>query len=121
MPAAAHRSASSRLRSTLSLWRRAIALIFAAAPRLVTAMAVLMPLQAFLPVGTLWASRGVVNAAAQTIGPIGPPTNAGAGLPLPSWIAIAVGLIVAQQLAAPLFRAAQQAAGYLVTTHIGGG
>jgi ATP-binding cassette, subfamily B, bacterial len=120
MPAAAHRSASSRLRSMLSLWRRAIALIFAAAPRPVTAMAVLMLLQAFLPIGTLWASRGVVNAAAQAIGLSGPATNAGAGLPLPSWIAIAVGLTVAQQLAAPLFRAAQQAAGDLITTHIGG-
>jgi hypothetical protein len=104
MPAGAPRHLSARVGSTLTLWRRAIALIIAAAPRPVTAMAVLMLLQAFLPVGTLWASRGVVNAAAQTVGLGGPATNAGAGLPLPSWIAIAVGLIVAQQLAAPLFR-----------------
>ena len=80
----AHRSVSARVVSTLTLWRRAIALVFAAAPRLVIAMAVLMLLQAFLPVGALWASRGVVNAAAQTIGLSGPATNAGVGLALPS-------------------------------------
>ena len=114
------RAALAHVALTFSLWRRTLALVFTAAPRPVIAMAVLMLLQAFLPVGTLWASRGVVNAAAQSIGLSGPATDAGTGLPLPSWIAIAVGLIVAQQLAAPLFRAAQQAAGDLMHLHIGG-
>lgn len=50
-----------RLQLTVSLSRRSLALVFAAAPRQATAMAALMLLQAFLPIGTLWASRGVVN------------------------------------------------------------
>jgi len=70
-----------RIRPALSLWRRTLVLIFAAAPRQAAAMAAIMLLQAFLPVGTLWASRGVVNAAARAVGLAGPATGDG-GLPL---------------------------------------
>jgi ATP-binding cassette subfamily B protein len=113
------RALVTQLGSTLSLWRRSLALVFAAAPRPVAAMAVLMLGQAFLPIGTLWASRAVVNAAARTFGLAAPATGS-AGLPLSAWIAVAVAFIVLQQLLTSLFHAAQQAAGDLVTTHIGG-
>ena len=111
---------SRQVRATVTLWRRTLRLVFAAAPQAVTTMAVLMLVQAFLPVGTLWASRAVVNTAARTLGLVGAATTAGAGLPLPFWIAVAVGLIVTQQVLAPLFHDAQRAAGDLVTTHVGG-
>ena len=46
------------------------------------AMVALMLGQAFLLVGTLWASRAVVNAAASTFGLAAPTTGGSAGLPL---------------------------------------
>ncbi|HEV7215369.1 MAG TPA: hypothetical protein VGP33_09620, partial [Chloroflexota bacterium] len=119
MPGEARPGAFGRLRSTLSLWRRTVALIFAAAPRQTTAMVGLMLLQAFLPVGTLWASRGVVNAAALATGLSRITTN-GADLPLGAWISLVVGMIVVQQLLAPFFQAAQESASDRLTAHVNG-
>ncbi len=108
-----------RIRPALSLWRRTLVLIFAAAPRQAAAMAAIMLLQAFLPVGTLWASRGVVNAAARAVGLAGPATGDG-GLPLGTWVGLAMALIIAQQLLAPFFQAAQESASDRLTIHVNG-
>jgi len=75
--------------------------------------------QAFLPVATLWASRGVVNAAARAFGLAGPAAGdptLGVGV----WIGIAVVAILGQQLLGPLFQAAQEAAGERVVVHVNG-
>ena len=119
MPGGSPRSASVRLGSTLTLWRRTLAFVFSAAPRQATAMVMLMLLQAFLPVGTLWASRGVVNAAARATG-LPDSATGGAGLPLGAWIGLAVGIIVLVQLLAPFFQAAQEAASDRLTAHVNG-
>ncbi|MGI8914451.1 MAG: ABC transporter ATP-binding protein [Chloroflexota bacterium] len=110
---------TAQLRTTFTLWRRSLALVFAAAPRQATAMVMLMLGQAFLPVGTLWASRGVVNAAARAFGLTGPATG-GAALPLGAWIGLAVGIIIVQQLLAPFFQAAQESASDRLTAHVNG-
>ena len=97
--------AGARLQLTVTLWRRSLALVVIAAPQLALAMTVLMLLQAFLPVGTLWASRGVVNAAARALGVVGPAVGGPAQVPLSLWIALAVGLtLLLQNTPTPAFR-----------------
>ncbi|MGH2354350.1 MAG: ABC transporter ATP-binding protein [Chloroflexota bacterium] len=111
----------AQLSATFTPWRRSLALVISAAPQQATAMGGLMLVQAFLPVGTLWASREVVDAAARTFGLAGAAAGAaGIDWPLPVWVAVAVGLIVAQQLIAPLFQAVQESAGDRVTAHVNG-
>ena len=110
-------SLPERLGQTLFRWWRTIALVFAAAPRQAAALGLTMMLEAVLPVGTLWASRGVVNTAVRTFSEPGPAT---AAVPLAVWISLAVGLIVAQQLLLPLSRAAQEAVSDHVITHVNG-
>ena len=102
----------------VALWGRTLALVWVAAPRTAAAMGALLVLQAAMPIGALWASRGVIDAAAGTFGLAGPTT--GGGVPLSVWIGVAVALIVAQQLLAPLVQAAQEAAGDAVTAHVNG-
>jgi hypothetical protein len=58
-------SVREQIAASATLWRRSLALVFAAAPRTALAVGVLMAVQAVLPLGTLWASRGVVDAAAR--------------------------------------------------------
>ena len=112
-------SSHAALTSTFTLWRRSLALIFQAAPRLTLAMALLMLLQAFLPVATLWASRGVVNAAARQLG-LATGAAAGQDLSLAGWVTLAAIFIVAGQLAAPAFQAAQHAASDRLTAFTNG-
>lgn len=112
--------AGARLRLTVTLWRRSLALVVVAAPRQALTMAVLMLLQAFVPVGTLWASRGVVNAAARALGVAGSAAGGPTQFPLSLWITVAVSLTVAQQIMAPLFQTTQEAAGELLTVHVNG-
>ncbi len=112
--------AGARVQLTFTLWRRSLGLVVVAAPHQALAMAVLMLLQAFLPVGTLWASRGVVNAAARAFGVLGPAAGGTAQVPLSVWIALAVALTVAQQVMAPLFQTTQAAAGELLAVHVNG-
>ncbi|MGI8914394.1 MAG: ABC transporter ATP-binding protein [Chloroflexota bacterium] len=102
------------------LWRRSLALVLTAAPQQTAALGAVMLLQSFLPVGTLWASRGVVNAAVRSFGGMGPTTNGGAALPFAAWIALAVGAIVAQQLLAPFSQAAQEAVSDRLQAHVNG-
>ena len=108
------------LQAATFLWRRSFALVLAAAPKQTAALGVVMLLQAVLPVDTLWASRGVVNAAARSFGGTGPATNGGTALPFAGWIAMAVGAIVAQQLLAPFSQAAQEAVSDRLTAHVNG-
>lgn len=68
-------------------------------------MGVLIALEAGLPAGTFWASRGVVDTAARAFGVIGP---------------AAVGLIAARQLLGPLFQAARESASDRLTAHVNG-
>lgn len=106
-----------RLTSGLWLWRRSLALILKAAPREATAMGLLMALQALLPIGMLWASRGVVDVAARSLAGGGPSTD---GFTLSGWIALAVVAIATQQLLGPLLQAAQEAAGDRLIAHVNG-
>jgi ATP-binding cassette subfamily B protein len=76
-----------------------------------------MLLQAFVPVGTLWASRGVVNAVTRVLGLAG---SGAASLSLTTWIALAVGLIILQQALATLFRATQESLADRLTTFVNG-
>ena len=109
---------SVQLKAAIHLWRRSLALVFAAAPQQTAALGVLMLLQAALPVGVLWASRGIVNAAVRSFS--GDRATVGLALSLSGWIAIAVGVIVIQQLLAPLSQAAQEAVGDRLTAHLNG-
>jgi ATP-binding cassette subfamily B protein len=111
-------SVREQIAASATLWRRSLALVFAAAPRTALAVGALMAVQAVLPLGTLWASRGVVDAAAQAFaGTGGAP---GDGWPLAAWIGLAVALIVAQQVAAPLFQAAQEETSDRLVAHVHG-
>lgn len=91
----------AQAQAAMYLWRRSLALVVAAAPQQTAALGVVMLLQSWMPIGTLWASRGIVNAAARSFGGAGAATNGGTALPFAAWIALAVGAIVAQQLLAP--------------------
>ena len=110
-------AATAQLALTWTLWRRSLGLVLAAAPRQAFVLGLVMLAQAVVPVGTLWASRGIVNGAARAFGVAG----AGAGgLSLATWIGVAVGLIVAQQGLAPLFRTTQESVADRLTTYVNG-
>jgi ATP-binding cassette, subfamily B, bacterial len=110
---------SAHLRAALFLWRRSVALVLAAAPKQTAALGIVMVLQATLPVATLWASRGVVNAAVASVGSQGVAASSPA-TPFAAWIALAVGAIVAQQLLAPFAQAAQEAVSDRLQAHVNG-
>jgi len=114
------RTAGRQIGDAAALWRRSLALVLAAAPRQTVGLGALMVAQAFLPLSTLWASRGVVDAAARALGVNGPPTATSGELPLAAWLALAVGAIVLLQLLGPLFQATQESASGLLTTYING-
>jgi ATP-binding cassette, subfamily B, bacterial len=111
---------ATQVQAATYLWRRSLALVLVAAPKQTIALGAVMALQALLPVGTLWASRGVVNAAVQSFGGTGPATNGGSVLPFGGWIALAVAAIVAQQLLAPCSQAAQEAVSDRLQAHVNG-
>ncbi len=111
---------STQLQAAVYLWRRSLALVLAAAPKQTAALGAVMLFQAVLPVGTLWASRGVVNAAVRSFNGTGPVANGGPVLPFAGWVAVAVSAIVAQQLLAPCSQAAQEAVSDRLQAHVNG-
>lgn len=110
---------AAQLPAAVYLWRRSLALVLAAAPKQTAALGAVMLLQSFLPVGTLWASRGVVNAA-RSFGGAEAATSGDTALPFAAWIALAVGAIVAQQLLAPFSQVAQEAVSDRLQAHVNG-